>query len=76
MSERPARPWDIFNKNLNNIPKETFDERMEICRSCDKFIKLTQQCKVCKCIMTAKTKLVNAECPEGKWGQIYVSIKE
>lgn len=74
--ERPARPWDIFNKNLRAVPESTFEERMDICRSCEHFIKLTSQCKRCGCFMNVKTKLTNASCPEGKWHQIHVPIEE
>jgi hypothetical protein len=74
--KRPARPWDIFNKNLNNVPEEDFHARMAICKKCEFFIKKTSQCSKCGCFMSLKTKLVNASCPVGKWGTIDVSIEE
>jgi hypothetical protein len=40
---------------------------MEICRGCEFFISLTQQCKKCGCIMPAKTSLAEAVCPIHKW---------
>ncbi len=67
--ERPARPWDLFNKNLGRVAAEISVKRMDICRSCEHFINATTQCKECGCIMKLKTKLPNAECPVGKWGQ-------
>lgn len=73
---RPARPWDIFNKNLNNIAPAIAEERINICQSCEFFVKATRQCKKCGCFMDMKTKLLNAECPVGKWGQITVSMTE
>lgn len=66
---RPARPWDLFNKNLKKVESEISSKRLEICRSCEHFIKMTSQCKECGCIMNLKTKLPNAECPIHKWGQ-------
>jgi hypothetical protein len=74
--ERPARPWDIFNKNLRDVPEAAFEERMAICRGCEHFINLTSQCKLCGCFMNLKTKLTNASCPAGKWGQIHVTMEE
>jgi Family of unknown function (DUF6171) len=74
--QRPARPWDLFNKNLGRVNDSVFSERLEICRACPSFIKATTQCKECGCIMNLKTKLPNAECPLGKWGQIKVTYKE
>lgn len=45
-------------------------ERMAICRSCDQFRKLTNQCAQCGCFMVAKTKLLSSECPLGKWTKV------
>ena len=42
-------------------------ERYSICRLCDKFNKLTTQCKECSCIMLLKTKIQSARCPINKW---------
>jgi hypothetical protein len=73
--ERPARPWDIFNKNLRRVENEIRDERLEICNACPQLIKLTSQCKECGCLMNVKTKLPNASCPLGKWDAIKVAYK-
>lgn len=67
--DRPARPWDLYNKKIGRVDNLTANERIEICRGCEFFIKPTTQCKKCGCIMTAKVKLPNASCPIGKWGQ-------
>lgn len=74
--ERPARPWDIFNKNIEKLQGPIAKGRLDICMSCPELISVTHQCKICKCFMDVKTKLPNASCPLGKWGQIKVSIKE
>ena len=67
MSERPARPWDLFNKNIGRVTAEIKEARMAICRECEFFVSLTQQCTKCGCIMPAKTPLPNAWCPVHKW---------
>lgn len=64
---RPARPWDLFNKNIGRVEEEIKDRRLAICRDCKFFVSLTQQCMKCGCIMPAKASLPNAECPEHKW---------
>lgn len=70
---RPARPWDLFNKNLGRVHSEVAEKRMEICRGCEHFISATSTCKECGCFMTAKTKLPNAYCPIHKWGKVELS---
>jgi hypothetical protein len=76
MSEKKARPWDLFNKNIGRVETVIAQKRFEICKSCPELIKLTSQCKKCGCFMEAKTKLPNAECPIGKWDKVSVSYKK
>jgi hypothetical protein len=67
MLKKRVTPWDMFNKNLPRASEELYKERFDICMSCDKFIKLSKQCKMCGCLMVQKTKLAHASCPLGKW---------
>jgi Family of unknown function (DUF6171) len=68
MSEdRSAKPWDLLNKNIGRVEDSVAIERMDICKSCEYFLKVTGQCKKCGCIMAMKTKLPNATCPLEKW---------
>jgi hypothetical protein len=62
-----TRPWDIINPTTVFVPESVSNSRINICYSCDNFIKLTTQCKKCGCFMTAKTKIESATCPIGKW---------
>lgn len=73
-NNKPARPWDLFNRNIGRVKPEIAEERLSICNGCDKLIKATKTCKECGCFMSAKTKLPNAECPIGKWQKVPVSI--
>jgi hypothetical protein len=66
---RSARPWDLFNKNIEKVSEEIKEERMAICRECP-FLKFTGQCSKCGCFMDSKTKLPNASCPIGKWDEV------
>jgi hypothetical protein len=69
---RPARPWDLYNKKIGRVIEVVAKERLETCKGCEHYISLTSQCKKCGCVMFAKTKLPNAECPIGKWGMVNV----
>ena len=64
-----AKPWDMLNPNVKRVPEHISEERLNICLSCDRFMKVTRTCKECGCLMDAKTKLENAFCPLGKWSQ-------
>jgi len=68
--DRPARPWDLFNKQIGRVEGEIAEKRLAICKECPAYISLTHQCQDCGCLMNAKVKLPNAECPRGKWGQV------
>jgi hypothetical protein len=76
MEQKKARPWDVFNKNIEKINTEEQKKRLDICFSCDRLIKLTTQCKECGCLMNLKTSLPHAFCPLGKWTEMKVNIKE
>lgn len=62
-----TRPWDMIDPNTEFVDEETFTKRFDICKQCPELINLTKQCKKCGCFMAAKTKILNAACPIGKW---------
>lgn len=62
-----TRPWDLVNPKTEYASAEISEERYSICKQCPELIKLTKQCKKCGCFMYAKTKLLEATCPLGKW---------
>jgi hypothetical protein len=64
-----ARPWDLINSNIGRVSKEVQDERLSICETCPLLHKLTKKCSECGCLMLFKSKLPNAYCPIGKWGE-------
>ena len=45
-----------------------YRERMNICDECDRFFRLTKQCKECGCFMFLKARIASMSCPIGKWG--------
>jgi hypothetical protein len=76
LGNKNVRPWDIFNKNILKLESNISQQRLEICRGCEEFMKLTSQCKKCGCFMNSKVKLPSAECPLGKWSAVTVDYKE
>lgn len=75
MSEnRPVRPWDMFNKNMERVMPIIQEKRLDICKACPEFVRFTHQCKKCGCLMKAKTKLADATCPLNKWGKVDIKV--
>ena len=65
--DRGVKPWDMLNPNEPRASEELATTRYALCNGCPEFINLTKQCKKCGCFMLAKTKLMKAACPLGKW---------
>lgn len=42
-------------------------ERDATCSTCPKYDAKQNRCKVCRCFLKLKNKLLNAKCPEGRW---------
>ena len=61
-----VRPWDLLNPDTEYVEDSIQAERMTICEGCDHLM-VTKQCSKCGCFMVAKTKLLHASCPIGKW---------
>tara|TARA_R110000824_G_scaffold5954_1_gene27317 strand:+ start:1902 stop:2300 length:399 start_codon:yes stop_codon:yes gene_type:complete len=49
------------------VDKKIYKERLDICRSCDKYIKTTGNCSVCLCFMRVKASIGLMSCPLEKW---------
>jgi hypothetical protein len=64
---RNVKPWDFLNPNTEYAEEDLAESRYDICKSCPELIQMTKTCKKCGCFMSAKTKLLNAACPIGKW---------
>jgi hypothetical protein len=74
--EKPARPWDLLNKELR-LDEKIAEERFAICLECPELIPVTHQCRRCGCFMKQKTKLANASCPldPPKWTKVELTTK-
>ena len=64
---RKVMPWDLLNKSQPRAEEDLANLRYSICLECPSLIKMSKQCKKCGCFMDAKTKLLAASCPIGKW---------
>ena len=55
----------ISLKTVNRVSES--ENRMEICKSCDRFQQELRFCKECGCFMPVKVKFVKSVCPLNKW---------
>ena len=44
------------------VPDEVYQDRIAICKSCDKYISLLGNCSICNCFMKLKCRLAFTEC--------------
>ena len=61
---------NLIKSNLNLVPEyesKIADERMKICKDCDKYNTLLLICNQCTCYLPAKTKCIECKCPQNKW---------
>ena len=60
---------------LPKSSKEEISERYDICLSCDLYDNIKQECRMCGCSISNKSKFMNKlawadqECPLGKWSK-------
>ena len=65
--------WELINYIQKNYEKtlfasdEIYKERLSICKTCDKFKELQNECAECGCYLPAKARIVLDSCPLGKW---------
>lgn len=59
-------PIDFINPNTEYVSDEQKEIRYSICEECP-HLTLAKTCTKCGCFMSAKTKLLHASCPIGKW---------
>lgn len=68
--DRAVKPWDLFNKNMERALPILQEKRLEMCKTCPRYVRFTHQCKECGCMMDAKVKLLDATCPLNKWNKL------
>tara|TARA_R100000734_G_C3313328_1_gene104596 strand:- start:3 stop:401 length:399 start_codon:yes stop_codon:yes gene_type:complete len=49
------------------VSDEIYDDRLNICKSCDYYFKPTGSCKICLCFMSIKARISLMECPQKYW---------
>lgn len=61
--------WNWLLDLVSDIKyKKEFDARLEICKQCEH--NKHGVCDICHCVLVAKTKSEDSECPDGKWQAI------
>ncbi len=55
------------SKSMFAKMKQLRELRMPICKACENYRPLLKQCKLCRCIMPAKTSFEFFHCPIDKW---------
>ena len=59
--------FNEFLENFKTVSPKVAQSRQNICNSCEHRRKFVNQCSICGCFLTAKTKMLYAECPLKKW---------
>ena len=64
--------WDLIKYLGNNqetlfASDEIYRERLSICKSCDKYKELENECAECGCYIPMKAKIILDSCPLEKW---------
>jgi len=55
------------NKTALLVSDETYNDRIEICKTCHKYDKIQHRCMECGCFLSGKARFVLEECPLKKW---------
>lgn len=66
------RGWGRVASRRDIAPRKLIVKRREICQGCPKAERSERtgeatRCRVCGCFLYAKTQLLDAECPTGRW---------
>jgi len=49
------------------VPKDIYEDRMEICKGCSYYSSVLGNCKICLCFMKVKARIAPMECPKKYW---------
>ena len=64
--------WDLIQHTMRTsgnmfVNDAVYEERMTICRSCDKYDEQQQRCRECGCYLPGKARMILDSCPLQKW---------
>ena len=51
------------------VKENIYKDRINICKGCTYYFKLTGSCRVCKCFMKIKARIAPMSCPKGYWNK-------
>ena len=49
------------------VPKEIYEDRINICKGCVYYSSLLGNCTICTCFMKVKARIATQECPKKYW---------
>ena len=73
LREKTKKNWGLIRYIPKNYEKtlfasdEIYRERLSVCKSCDKYKELENECAECGCYIPMKAKIVLDSCPLEKW---------
>lgn len=65
--------WNLVNYITQNrdqilfVSDETYSERINLCKGCEKFNELENMCEECGCYVPSKAKIILESCPLKTW---------
>ena len=65
-----------INEGRPQVTPEQYQDRLDICDSCDFLRKTTFTCGVCGCYLGTKAKWATSDCPKNKWLEVYFSKED
>lgn len=66
---RTVNVLDLIDPREPRASHDVRVARLTVCRECPRKVGPGTRCSVCGCWMPAKTWLLNATCPEGRWSE-------
>lgn len=66
--------YNHAKSGFRQVYPHIFDNRLEICKSCDKLDIENATCKECGCFLMIKAKWASEKCPLDKWGTEEIHI--
>lgn len=54
------------------VDRDIAQQRMDICKGCDRLFQPTKTCKECGCFMAIKVWVGPVSCPLGKWAETQI----
>jgi len=78
--EYSAKLIEYVKENIGTgeffVTDEVYRQRYSICKSCDRFSEVRNECEECGCYVPAKAKIILDSCPLKKWDIVHDACAE